>query len=144
MVTDNPPAELDEMHISAISEAMNQMMGSASTAMSTIIKDRVEISPPTVEEVNFATDELTGTLGQKGQVLVKVSFRMTIEGLIDSEIMQLIPLEFARNMVRNLMDEMTAPELQESAAVKPHRTMLPKSAAPIRTCLTWIICLIRG
>ncbi len=114
----SPPAGLNEMHISAISEAMNQMMGSASTAMSTIIKDRVEISPPTVEEVNFATDELTGTLGQKGQTLVKVSFRMTIEGLIDSEIMQLIPLEFARNMVRNLMDEMTAPELHESAAAE--------------------------
>ncbi|MBU7008277.1 flagellar motor switch phosphatase FliY [Phosphitispora fastidiosa] len=109
----SPPAELSEMHISAISEAMNQMMGSASTAMSTIIKERVEISPPTVEEVNFATDELTGTLGQKGQVLVKVSFRMTIEGLIDSEIMQLIPLEFARNMVRSLMDEMTAPDMSE-------------------------------
>ncbi len=112
----SPPAELSEMHISAISEAMNQMMGSAATAMSTIIKDRVEISPPTVEEVNFATDELKGTLGEKGQVLVKVSFRMTIEGLLDSEIMQLIPLDFARNMVRNLMDEMAAPEPAESPA----------------------------
>lgn len=105
-----PPTELADIHLSAISEAMNQMMGSASTAMSTIIKDRVEISSPTVETINFATDELKGTLGTKGQILVKVSFRMTIEGLVDSEIMQLLPIEFAKSMVKNLMEEMTSAE----------------------------------
>lgn len=105
-----PPTELADIHLSAISEAMNQMMGSASTAMSTIIKDRVEISSPTVETINFATDELKGTLGVKGQILVKVSFRMTIEGLVDSEIMQLLPIEFAKSMVKNLMEEMTSSE----------------------------------
>ncbi|PKM80851.1 MAG: flagellar motor switch phosphatase FliY [Firmicutes bacterium HGW-Firmicutes-14] len=107
--------ELNEMHLSAISEAMNQMMGSASTAMSTIIKERVEITPPTVEEINFATDELKGTLGQKDQQLVKVSFRMAIEELVDSEIMQLIPLPFAREMVGNLMSEINADEPQIAA-----------------------------
>lgn len=102
-----PPAELGEIHLSAISEAMNQMMGSASTAMSTILKERVEISPPTVEMINFATDELKGSMGQKDQSLVKVAFRMLIEDLVDSEIMQLIPLDLARKMVKNLMAEMT-------------------------------------
>lgn len=111
-----PPPELDDMHLSAISEAMNQMMGSASTAMSTIIQDRVEISPPTVEVVNLATDELKGTIGVKGQTLVKVSFRMAIEGLIDSEIMQLIPLDMARKMVQNLMDQMSGPEAFDQAS----------------------------
>ncbi len=104
----DPPPELGEIHLSAISEAMNQMMGSASTAMSTILKERVEISPPTVESVNFATDELKGTVGMKGQTLVKVSFRMIIEDLVDSEIMQLIPLELGRRMVKNLMNQMDA------------------------------------
>ncbi|MHB9093044.1 MAG: flagellar motor switch phosphatase FliY [Eubacteriales bacterium] len=104
----DPPPELGEIHLSAISEAMNQMMGSASTAMSTILKERVEISPPTVETVNFATDELKGTVGMKGQTLVKVSFRMIIEDLVDSEIMQLIPLELGRRMVKNLMNQMDA------------------------------------
>ncbi len=105
-----PPAEFEEMHLSALSEAMNQMMGAASTAMATIIKDRVEVSPPTVETVNFATDELKGTIGARGQVLVKVSFQMMIEELLNSEIIQLIPLELAKEMVKNLMHEMTAPE----------------------------------
>lgn len=113
-----PPVDLDEIHLSAISEAMNQMMGSASTAMSTILKERVEISPPTVEMVNLATDELKGSVGQKGQTLVKVAFRMIIEDLVDSEIMQLIPLDLARNMVRNLMAEMTDSEpVQEPPAM---------------------------
>ncbi len=118
----SPPDELGEIHLSAISEAMNQMMGSASTALSTIIKERVEISPPTVEIVNFATDELKGTIGQKGQILAKVSFRMTIEGLVDSEIMQLIPVDFAKTMVKNLMDEMTGEQ-------KPTHQTPPVAAA---------------
>lgn len=109
-----PPAALDEMHLSAISEAMNQMMGASSTAMSTIIKDRVDISPPTVEVINFATDELKGSLGQKGRQLVKVSFKMTIEGLVDSQIMQLIPFDFAKNMVKNLMDDMAVSGASET------------------------------
>lgn len=113
-----PPAELGEIHLSAISEAMNQMMGSASTAMSTILKDRVEISPPTVEMINFATDELKGSVGQKNRPLVKVSFRMIIEDLVDSEIMQLIPLDLAKNMVKNLMDEMANSQpVQETPAM---------------------------
>lgn len=116
-----PPSEFDEMHLSAISEAMNQMMGSASTAISTIIKNRVEISPPLVESINFATDELKGSIGVKGQILVKVSFRMNIEGLVDTEIMQLIPLDLARMMVKSLMDEMSSfnPVKNVSIPVKP-------------------------
>jgi len=102
----SPPENLEEMHLSAISEAMNQMMGAAATAMSAIIKERVEISPPAVEMVDFATEELKGGVGVKGQTLVKVSFRMNIEGLLDSEIMQLVPLNFAQSMVKNLMEEM--------------------------------------
>jgi len=129
-----PPAELGDIHLSAISEAMNQMMGSASTAMSTILKDRVEISPPTVEMINFATDELRGSVGQKGQSLVKVAFRMIIEDLVDSEIMQLIPLEFARDMVKNLMAEMedsqpvpASPSIPETPSMP---TMQPPPADP--------------
>ncbi len=133
----SPPEELGEIHLSAISEAMNQMMGSASTAMSTIIKERVEISPPTVEIVNFATDDLKGTIGKKGQSLVKVSFRMTIEGLVDSEIMQLIPVDFAKTMVRNLMDEMAASssaheeERKESLQDIPGLTEILREEKPV-------------
>jgi flagellar motor switch protein FliN/FliY len=127
-----PPGELGEMHLSAISEAMNQMMGSASTAMSTIIKERVEISPPTVEVINFATDELKGSIGTKGQVLAKVVFRMTIEDLVDSELMQLIPLNFAKSMVRNLMAEMDSSEpVIESTPLPKPPTMPSPYSEPI-------------
>lgn len=127
------PVELNDMHLSAISEAMNQMMGSASTALSTIISERVEISPPSVETVNFATDELKGTLGVKGQVLVKVAFKMSIEGLVDSEIMQLIPINLAKSMVKNLMDEMEG-YVAETAEVQdtPEIGSNPPNTVPVQ------------
>lgn len=125
-----PPSELGEIHLSAISEAMNQMMGSASTAMSTILKERVEISPPAVEMVNFSTDELKGSVGQKGQTLVKVSFRVTIEDLIDSEIMQLIPLDLAKSMVKNLMEEMTDSEQVTASYDLPDIPEMPMPEFP--------------
>lgn len=109
----SPPTELNEMHISAVSEAMNQMMGAASTALSTIINDRVEISPPVVETVDLSSEGLKGVLGEEGQLLAKVSFRMTIENLIDSEIIQLMPLQMAKSMVGSLMQEMSSAQPEE-------------------------------
>lgn len=126
-----PPVELGEIHLSAISEAMNQMMGSASTAMSTILKERVEISPPTVEMINLANDELKGSVGQKGYSLVKVAFRMIIEDLVDSEIMQLIPLDLARNMVKSLMAEMTDSEPVSASFDIPEMSSMPTMQPPM-------------
>jgi len=45
----NPDEELNDIHLSAVQEVMNQMMGSAATSMSTIFNKRVNISPPTIE-----------------------------------------------------------------------------------------------
>lgn len=112
----SPPPALEEMHLSAVSEAMNQMMGAAATAMSTMINERVDITPPVVDMVNFATEGLKGSVGVKDQILVKISFRMTIEGLVDSEMLQLIPLDLAKNMVKNLMDEMNSANPVEEVA----------------------------
>ncbi|GAB4257786.1 flagellar motor switch phosphatase FliY [Thermincola ferriacetica] len=123
----SPPAQLEEMHLSAIAEAMNQMMGSASTAFSTIIKERVEISPPTVDLINLATDELKGRLANPDEPIVKVSFKMTIEDLVNSEMMQLMPLDFARELVGRLMDDMKAPHA-EAAATAAAKTQAPTNA----------------
>ena len=43
----NTEGELTELHLSAISEAMNQMMGSAATSLSSMLDKKVDISPPT-------------------------------------------------------------------------------------------------
>ncbi|GIN57820.1 flagellar motor switch phosphatase FliY [Lederbergia ruris] len=100
----NPAEEMDEIHLSAIQEAMNQMMGSAATSMSSIFNKRVDISPPTVDLMNISEGEGTANIPQHN-LLVKVAFQLKIGTLIDSEIMQVLPIEFARNLVNDLLVE---------------------------------------
>lgn len=98
----NPDEELTEIHLSAVQEVMNQMMGSAATSMSTIFNKRVNISPPTIEykeenhEERFAEDI-------DEEIFVKVSFQLIVGDLIDSSIMQLIPFPFAYDLVEELL-----------------------------------------
>ncbi|MDK2901233.1 MAG: flagellar motor switch protein FliN [Thermosediminibacterales bacterium] len=95
--------ELDEIRFSAISEAMNQMMGAAATSMSTVFKTDINISPPTLKLINLSNEaEKIGAFNADEEI-VRVSFKMEVENLIKSEIMQLIPVPFAKQMVRNLM-----------------------------------------
>lgn len=93
--------ELTEIHISAVQEAMNQMMGSSATSMSTIFNRFVNISPPGIDIMDLS-DGKKDTLPEE-EVFIKVSFRLTIGDLIDSTIMQLLPVSFARDMVSILM-----------------------------------------
>jgi flagellar motor switch protein FliN len=98
----NAAAELSEIHISAVQEAMNQMMGSSATSMSTIFNRLVNISPPGIDIMDLASGEGVANLPQE-EVFIKVSFRLAIGDLIDSSIMQLLPVSFAREMVSILM-----------------------------------------
>lgn len=110
--------ELTEMHISAVQEAMNQMMGSSATSMSTIFNRFVNISPPGINILDFSDASETATHLPQEDVYVKVSFRLTIDGLIDSQIMQLLPIPFAKDIVNSLLgsDESTT---SESEAISP-------------------------
>lgn len=89
--------ELSELHLSAISEVMNQMMGSSATALSSIMESRIDISPPTATVVNL-TEVING--GEIAEFLkgdfVKISFSLEVGDLINSELMQLYPFEFAK------------------------------------------------
>ncbi|MCL2741372.1 MAG: flagellar motor switch phosphatase FliY, partial [Oscillospiraceae bacterium] len=94
---------LNEIHMSAISEAMNQMMGSSATSMSSIFSKKVDISPPTAFNITFESLFASGDYND-GELIAKISFDMEIEGLLKSEIMQLLPMEFAKSLVQNLME----------------------------------------
>ncbi|QFK70989.1 flagellar motor switch phosphatase FliY [Pradoshia sp. D12] len=108
----SPAEDLSEIHLSAVQEAMNQMMGSAATSMSTVFNKRVDISPPSIELIDLM--EGSGhDVFPKADLLVKVSFRLTIGNLIDSYIMQLLPAHFARSLVDELMKK-TSPEMGET------------------------------
>ena len=90
---------ITELHLSAIGEAMNQMMGSAATSMSSMLNKKIDISPPTAELVDLNESMNTGKLPEfLKSKFVKVSFKMLIGNLIDSEIMQLYPFEFAKSL----------------------------------------------
>lgn len=112
--------ELNEIHISAVQEAMNQMMGSSATSMSTIFNRFVNISPPGIDILDMASGDGVSSLPEE-QTLIKISFRLTIGELIDSTIMQLLPIHFAKDMV-NMLIHGTEPieqAVQETAAEVP-------------------------
>ncbi len=103
----NIEGELGELHLSAICEAMNQMMGSASTSLSSMLDRKIDISPPTANVIDMASDIDEGTIDQflTGN-FVKISFRMEIGDLVDSTIMQLYPISFAKEMCEGVMNNM--------------------------------------
>ncbi|MTI65744.1 MAG: flagellar motor switch phosphatase FliY [Firmicutes bacterium] len=110
----NPNEELSEIEMSAISEAMNQMIGSASTAMSTMINGDVNITPPNVSVWDSNNgDEMPAELSEDTE-MVKTSFNLTVEGLIDSEIMQL----FTMDTVDEIVDKMTGGSKKEEPKPK--------------------------
>ena len=99
----DPDEPLTELHLSAIGEAMNQMMGSAATSLSSMFNRKIDISPPIanlVETYNELDDNLPGFLKNH---FVMVAFKMQIGELIDSEIMQLYPKEFAQELLNMFM-----------------------------------------
>src|SRR5690625_4976780 len=86
----DPDHDLTEIHLSAVQEVMNQMMGAAATSMSTIFEKKVNISPPSIELKDASDDEMVGEAIDE-EVFVKVAFQLQVGDLIDSSIMQLIP-----------------------------------------------------
>jgi flagellar motor switch protein FliN/FliY len=99
----NPTGDFGDLHISAVQEAMNQMMGSASTSMSTVFDKKVDISPPSIDLLYVEEGQGTNTIPDE-EILVKVSFRIKIGDLIDSNIMQLVPVDFAKELVEELLN----------------------------------------
>ena len=131
----NPDEELSEIHMSAVSESMNQMMGSVATSLSSMFNKKVDITPPVVTLVDLGTEEVVSKLLDKADPIVQASFRMEVDGLIDSEIMQLLPLDVAREMVDALMNQQPDVDDEEeaiaaAAASPPAAPAAAAAAAP--------------
>ncbi|SIS37616.1 flagellar motor switch phosphatase FliY [Salimicrobium flavidum] len=95
--------ELNEIHLSAVQEAMNQMMGSAATSMSSIFNKRVDISPPEITMLDLPKEKGVDHLPEDDR-LAQISFRLKVGELIDSDIMQLLPVGFSKELVDQLMN----------------------------------------
>ncbi|MGE5654549.1 MAG: flagellar motor switch phosphatase FliY [Bacillota bacterium] len=127
----NPSPELSEFALSALSEAMNQMIGSSATSLSSMFGRKIEISPPTLSRLNFAADEAPDYI-PLDDPLIQIAFRLVIPDLVDSKMMQLIPLDFGREMVQTLMGGMAPTITPEpvAAAPAPPPAPAPRAAAP--------------
>ncbi|RKI44250.1 flagellar motor switch phosphatase FliY [bacterium D16-51] len=136
----NTDGELSELHLSAISEAMNQMMGSAATSLSSMLEKKVDISPPSASLVDLNdTIEDTAIANFLDDEVVQVAFDMKIGDLVDSQIMQLYPFDFARELYDRFMGSSsggaaaaTVPEPAPAPAAQPQAApeMQPQMQQP--------------
>ena len=124
----NTDVELGELHLSAISEAMNQMMGSAATSLSSMLGTTIDITPPDASLVDLRERD-GGEIAEflKG-TFVKIAFRMQIDELVDSTIMQLYPVDFARSLYMTFMNQQPEPEPEPEPQPMPQPQPAPQQA----------------
>ncbi len=122
----NVDGEISELHLSAISEAMNQMMGSSATSLSSMLGKTIDISPPEASLVDLQTKEPSELSPFLEEKFVKISFKMQIEDLVDSTLMQLYPLDFAKSIYKTFMEQQMGGAVEETPTPPP----APQAAAP--------------
>lgn len=97
--TDISNMVIDELTLSAISEAMNQMCGTIATSMASLLESPTDIGFPLVNSKYKSTFEIPEELCN-GTDIVKVTFRLTVDRLIDSEMLQLYPLSIVKQILK--------------------------------------------
>lgn len=130
----NPDTEINEIAMSAVGESMNQMMGTVATSLSTMFNKKIDISPPKVNLIDFGSEDKVTELVGRDEPVVRTSFRMEVDGLIDSEIMQILPVTVAKEMVEALTggsnnEPETAPPAPAPVPPAPEPTPAPAPQA---------------
>ena len=122
----NTDGELGELHLSAICEAMNQMMGSAATSLSSMLNKKLDISPPHADLIDLQENVDEGTIDEfLKNPFVKISFKMEIGDLVNSTIMQLYPISFAKEMCASITQNMEQ-DAAANASVTPQPEAKPE------------------
>ena len=91
--------DLDDLTISAVSEAMNQMCGTIATSMASLLSEPTDIGFPLINSKNKKTFEIPDELCN-GTDIVKVTFRLTVGELIDSDLIQLYPISIVKQIIK--------------------------------------------
>lgn len=118
--------ELSEIEISAVQEAMNQMIGSAATSMATMFGRRVDISPPQSTLWESKEQSLSNDIEEEEKV-VRISFDLEVGDVLKSSIMQILPLNTAKKIVSIMMGENQVQASAETFVNEPAPT--PASAS---------------
>lgn len=138
---DEDNIELTEIHMSAIGEVMNQMVGSSATALADLTHQVVDISTPETRKLSIKDNGLSDAFESSDSPFVKISFVMEIEDLLTSEIMQILTVDFARELASALWKQMqldmgmadesdAAPEPEQAAATPPPPSETAPAAQP--------------
>lgn len=129
--------ELTDLHLSAICEAMNQMMGSSATSLSSMLGQKIDISPPSAELVDLMDEIDESKVGVFAESdFVKVFFKMEIGDLVDSCIMQLYPIELARELYSKFMSSQEPEDMPTQPVSEPKQetpTPTPVASQPVET-----------
>ena len=128
----NTEGTIGELQLSAISEAMNQMMGAAATSLSTMTGQKVDISPPHATLESFLDEDPSKFSSFLTEDFVKISFRMEIDGLVDSTLMQLYPIDFAKSLYDTLIMDTSSSKTNPSTTPvsQPQNTSVPPQSSP--------------
>lgn len=122
--------ELSEIEISAVQEAMNQMIGSAATSMATMFNRKVDISPPQSTLWESKDQVLTSSIDEQEDV-VKISFTLEVGEVLKSNIMQILPIATAKKIVSMMMGEDTEGESTVNVPTpQPTSTIAPPVQMP--------------
>ncbi|TCI23198.1 flagellar motor switch phosphatase FliY [Exiguobacterium sp. SL-9] len=128
---DVDPEGLDEIRLSAVQEAMNQMMGAAATSLSTVFSKKIDISPPLVEVFDATKTQTIIDRLELWETMVLIEFNLKVGTLIDSKIVQIAPIQFGKQLVNELMTATSPqPVAPAAAAPKPEAPKTPAAAAP--------------
>ena len=126
-------SELSELDLSAIAEAMNQMVGSSATSLSSMLNMKIDIDTPRAFILDFNDDSFFEQLGFEEDPIVATCFRMEVGTLIDSEIMQILPISFALDMVNSLRNGASAepePDVPEEQPMVAEPQPMQQQPAP--------------
>ena len=122
-------AAVTELDLSAIGEAMNQMVGSASTSMSSMIGRKIDIETPQAFVLDFSDDVFFDSVGYPPHDLIAcVSFKMEIGTIVNSELMQIYPMDFAKGVIELMMAPITqasSPNQPKAAEPQPEKPKAP-------------------
>ena len=122
METPDEEFELNELTISCVCEVMNQMMGSAATAMSDFLGFRVDISTPESFELDDLEQFKQDHMPVGAEQVVVVRFFLKIENALESEFMNVMSVELAQELLKGLGLE------GEAVAAAPEPTVAPEPA----------------
>ena len=102
--TETPDEEfqLDELSVSVVCEVMNQMMGAASTALSDLLGRMVNISTPESFELENLDKVREEHFPVKTGPIVVVSFELSIEGVVESEFMNVMSVDLAKELIAGM------------------------------------------